>query len=66
MPLQSQELLRTARTLLRDYQNRIDKLGAEALRLPEETAEAWERKREDLAIVIFLVETEIVDREELA
>jgi hypothetical protein len=49
-------LLRELAAILRDYQERIDRIGPEAFRLRGEAFEAWDRKRQRIALVLTLLE----------
>ncbi len=49
-------LVREVAAILRDYQDRIDRLGPETLRLRGEDHREWERKRRRIRLCLGLIE----------
>ncbi len=49
-------LLRELGAILRDYQDRIDRIGAETFRLRGESFADWERKRKRIRLVLEVVQ----------
>jgi hypothetical protein len=54
--MERQSLLRELRTILADYVQRIERAGAEALRLPGEPRADWVRKRKQIQRALKVLE----------